>query len=152
MLNAENVYLSTLLARQVVDLHEMALRSYQGHLAHAQSAFKQGTAARYDVIRAEAAVAGQEKRLTEAKNQFALAQAALRTALALDDAAAVKMDGQLFEIERRGRSGPGDCRIDEVEPDPEGVELEDRSGAQQRAHGARRLPAADDGDRRKRSW
>ncbi|MGA2570933.1 MAG: TolC family protein [Terracidiphilus sp.] len=99
VLNAENAYLSTLLAQQVVSLHEMALRSYQGHLEHAQSAFKQGTAARYDVIRAEAAVAEQEKRLTEAKNQLALAQAALRTSLALDDSAAVRIDGQLFEVE-----------------------------------------------------
>ncbi|MGO8757380.1 MAG: TolC family protein [Terracidiphilus sp.] len=99
VLNAENAYLSTLLAQQVVNLHEMALRSYQGHLEHAQSAFKQGTAAKYDVIRAEAAVAQQEKRLTEAKNQFALAQAALRTSLALDDSETVKIDGQLFEVE-----------------------------------------------------
>jgi outer membrane protein TolC len=99
VLNAENAYLTTLLARQVVDLHEMALRSYQGHLEHAQTAFRLGTAAKYDVIRAEAAVADQEKQLTEAKNQFALAQAALRTSLALDDSAAVTIDGQLFEIE-----------------------------------------------------
>lgn len=98
VLQAERNYLSVLLTREVVDLHEMALRSYQEHLKHAQLAFRQGVAAKYDVIRAEAAVAEQEKRLTEAKNQAALAEAALRTSLALDDATPATIEGKLFEI------------------------------------------------------
>lgn len=98
ILRAEQTYLSALLARQVVDLNESALRSYKEHLEHAESAFRLGTAAKYDVIRAEAAVADQEKRLTEARNQLALAEAALRTALALEDSTAVEIDGHLFEI------------------------------------------------------
>jgi len=98
VLEAERNYLSVLLTREVVDLNEAALRSYKEHLEHAQSAFRQGTAAKYDVIRAEAAVAEQEKRLTEAKNQSALAEAALRTSLAFDDSAPVTVNGRLFEI------------------------------------------------------
>lgn len=98
VLEAERNYLSVLLTRQAVDLNEKALASYKEHLEHAQSAFRQGTAAKYDVIRAEAAVAEQEKRLTEAKNQSALAEAALRTSLAFDDSAPVTIDGRLFEI------------------------------------------------------
>lgn len=97
VLEADRNYLSVLLSRQAVDLNEKALASYKKHLEHAQSAFRQGTAAKYDVIRAEAAVAEQEKRLTEARNQEALAEAALRTSLAIDDAP-VSVEGSLFEI------------------------------------------------------
>lgn len=98
VLEAERNYLSVLLTREAVDLNETALSSYEEHLKHAESAFREGTAAKYDVIRAEAAVAEQEKRLTEARNQEALAEAALRTSLALEDAAPVTIDGSLFEI------------------------------------------------------
>jgi len=98
VLTAERNYLSVLLAREVVNLNEIALRSYNEHLGHAQTSFQLGTAARYDVIRAEAAVAEQEKRLTEAKNQLDLAEAALRTSLALEDSIATEIQGQLYEI------------------------------------------------------
>ena len=98
ILTAERNYLSVLLARQVLELNIVALKSYNEHLDHAQTSFKLGTAAKYDVIRAEAAVAEQEKRLTEARNQLDLAQAALRTSLALDDKTAVEIGGNLFEI------------------------------------------------------
>ncbi len=98
VLEAERNYLSVLLTRQAVDLNEAALRSYKEHLEHAQSAFRQGIAAKYDVIRAEAAVADQEKHLTEGKNQNALTEAALRTSLALDDATPVNIGGTMFQI------------------------------------------------------
>jgi outer membrane protein TolC len=98
ILSAERNYLSVLLARQVVELNTVALQSYNEHLNHAQTSFKLGTAANYDVIRAEAAVAEQEKRLTEARNQLALAEAALRTSLALEDSAPIEISGHLFEI------------------------------------------------------
>ena len=98
VLTAERNYLSVLLARQVVDLNDIALKSYNEHLDHARTSFKLGTAANYDVIRAEAAVAEQEKRLTEAKNQLALAEAALRTSLALEDSTSIDIGGHLFEI------------------------------------------------------
>jgi len=98
ILKAEQNYLSVLLARQVVDLNVIALKSYNEHLDHAQTSFRLGTAAKYDVIRAEAAVAEQEKRLTEARNQLDLAEAALRTSLALEESAPIDIGGNLFEI------------------------------------------------------
>lgn len=98
ILTAERNYLSVLWARQVVELNVIALKSYSEHLDHAQTSFKLGTAAKYDVIRAEAAVADQEKRLTEALNQLALAEAALRTSLALEDSTPIGIGGHLFEI------------------------------------------------------
>jgi outer membrane protein TolC len=98
VLQAEQNYLSVLLARQVVDLNVAALKSYNEHLDHAKTSFKLGTVANYDVIRAEAAVAEQDKRLTEAKNQLDLAEAALRTSLALEDSTPIEIGGSLFEI------------------------------------------------------
>ncbi len=98
VLAAEQNYLAVLLAREVVRLNELALRSYNEHLDHARTSYQLGTAANYDVIRAEAAAADQETRLTEARNQLALAEAALRTSLALDDETAIEIGGHLFEI------------------------------------------------------
>jgi outer membrane protein TolC len=94
---AERFYLAVLLGREVVRLNDRALEAYQQHLADARTAHRLGTAANYDVIRAETAVAEQEKRLTEARNRLELAQAALRTALDLPEDAAVETGGALFE-------------------------------------------------------
>ena len=101
ILTAERNYLSVLLMRQVVELDTAALQSYNEHLQHAQTSYRLGTAANYDVIRAEAAVAEQEKRLTEARNQLALAEAALRTSLALEDSASIDIGGRRI-FERKG--------------------------------------------------
>jgi outer membrane protein TolC len=98
VLEAEKNYLSVLLAREVVRLNQEALQSYMEHLDHAHSAYRQGEAAKYDVIRAEAAVREQEKRLIEAQNQYDLATAALRTSLALEDLTPAEIIGRLFEI------------------------------------------------------
>jgi outer membrane protein TolC len=98
VLGAERNYLSVLLARDVVELNQQALRTYSEHLDHARSAYRQGVAANYDVIRADAAVKDQERRLIEAQNQYNLAAAALRTSLAMEDSTPVEITGHLFEI------------------------------------------------------
>ncbi len=69
------------MTQQVVRVQEAALEAYRGHLDNARKAYQAGAVAQYDVIRAEAAVAEQERRLTDARNQHALACAALRAAL-----------------------------------------------------------------------
>lgn len=97
ILRAERLYLGVLLGRDVVRLHEQALESYRKHLEEARTAHRLGIVAKYDVIRAETAVAEQEKRLTEARNRCALAEAALRTALDLPESAGVDIAGTLFE-------------------------------------------------------
>jgi outer membrane protein TolC len=97
ILQAERFYLAVLLGREVVRLNERALDVYKQHLADARTAHRLGVAANYDVIRAETAVAEQEKRLTEARNRLEIAQAALRTALDLPEDAAVEISGALFE-------------------------------------------------------
>jgi len=98
VLDAERCYLSVLLAREVVKLNQQALETYQKHLEHAHSAFRLGVAANYDVVRAEAAVKEQERRLIEASNQEDLATAALRNALALEDSPPIEIAGNLIEI------------------------------------------------------
>ena len=95
---AEKSYLSVLLAQEVVELNEKALRSYNEHRVQAEAAFRQGTAAKYDVIRAEAAVADQDKKLIEARNQLDLSVAALRTSLSLEDNESIQVHGNLVEI------------------------------------------------------
>lgn len=98
ILGSTQIYLGTLLTREVVHVQEDALASYQQHLAQAQKAFAAGVVARYDVIRAETAVKEQEKRLTEARNQYDLALAALHTALNLDAGTPLQVAGTLFEV------------------------------------------------------
>jgi outer membrane protein TolC len=97
ILDAERLYLAVLLGRDVVRLNDRALESYRHHLADAQVAYREGVAANYDVIRAETAVAEQEKRSIEARNRLQLAEAALRTALDLSEPARIDIIGALFE-------------------------------------------------------
>jgi outer membrane protein len=97
ILESSQLYLGALLARDVVRLHEQALESYGRHLENARTAFKMGVAANYDVVRAEAAVAEQERRLTESRNRSELVEAALRTSLSLQAEAPLELWGALFE-------------------------------------------------------
>ncbi|MCZ2154403.1 MAG: TolC family protein [Bryobacterales bacterium] len=93
---AERLYLGVLLGRDVLRLNESALQSYKRHLEEARIAYRLGVVANYDVIRAEAAVAEQEKRLTEARNTVDVTEAALRTILDLSDDTRLDIEGNLF--------------------------------------------------------
>jgi outer membrane protein len=97
ILEASQMYLGALLARDVIFLHEQALESYRRHLEDARIAFRTGLVANYDVVRAEAAVAEQEKRLIEARNRKELVEAALRSSLDLVAEAKLDLQGSLFE-------------------------------------------------------
>jgi outer membrane protein len=94
---AERLYLGSLLTREVVRLNEQALQSYEKHLGDARVALQAGVVATYDLIRAETAVKEQEKRLTEARNQYDLTEAALRTTLAMTPDAPIVVEGSLFD-------------------------------------------------------
>jgi outer membrane protein TolC len=97
VLQTGQLYLGVLLAREVVALNEQALESYQRHLEDARTAARMGVVANYDVVRAEAAVADQERRLTEARNRYDLVEAALKTELNLPETARMECTGSLFE-------------------------------------------------------
>ncbi len=94
---AERLYLGVLLGREVLRLNERALESYKQHLTDARTAYRLGIAANYDVIRAETAVAEQEKRLTEARNRLRVTGAALKASLDLSDPTHLEIGGALFE-------------------------------------------------------
>lgn len=98
ILNAERYYLGTLLTSDVVHVNEDALNSYREHLRQAEIAYEKGVVAKYDVIRAETAVKEQEKCLTDARSQYSLALAALRTSLALESDTPVVLSGRLFDV------------------------------------------------------
>lgn len=97
ILDAVGYYLGALLAKQVVDVNQQALDTYKEHLAHAQIAYSKGIVAKYDVIRAETAVKEQEKGLTEVRNRYNLALAALKTSLDLDKNTPIEIKGSMFE-------------------------------------------------------
>ncbi len=96
-LQAGQLYLGAILAREVIQLNEQALESYRRHLEDARTAYRLGVVANYDVVRAEAALADQEKRLTEARNRGELVEAALRTTLSLAASTPLVLEGSLFE-------------------------------------------------------
>jgi outer membrane protein len=97
VLESCRLYLGALLARDVFQMNRQALESYHRHLEDADRAYRMGAAAHYDVVRAEVAVAEQEKRLTEAQNRCDLVEAALKTALNFSDSAQLEIHGVLFE-------------------------------------------------------
>ncbi len=95
-----DLYIGAILARDVVQVNREALKAYEEHLDQARKAMSAGVVAEYDVVRAESAVKDQEKRVTDAQNQFDLAILALRTGLRMPDEQPVELQGALFEIEQ----------------------------------------------------
>ncbi len=70
-------YYQAQLAQSVVEVHQTALDTVTKHVNNAQSLFKAGTVARYDVLRAESELSAQQKRLTDATYMRDLAVSAL---------------------------------------------------------------------------
>ena len=98
VLQSTRTYLAAVYGRENVKLNEESLKSYQEHLDQARKSRQEGTATDYDVIRAEAAVEDQNKRLTEVRNQYELALANLRTVLLLPKDAPIDLDGGFFDV------------------------------------------------------
>lgn len=98
MLEVSEYYLGALLARDVVKVQQQALDTYRQHLDQANKVFRAGVVARYDVIRAETAVKDQEKKVSDAQNQYDLALSALRTALVMDRETPIELRGSLQEV------------------------------------------------------
>lgn len=70
-------YYQAQLAQSVADAHQTALSTVQKHLDNAESLYKAGVIAKYDVLRAQTELAAQQKRLTDATNTRDLAVSAL---------------------------------------------------------------------------
>jgi outer membrane protein len=76
-LQVAQAYLLTVLTQRVEQVNQQAVSVIQEHLNNAESLFKAGIVANYDVLRAKTELAAQEKRLTDAQNQRNLAQSFL---------------------------------------------------------------------------
>jgi outer membrane protein TolC len=93
-----STYLAAVYGKENVRVNQESLRSYEEHLDQARKSRKEGTATDYDVIRAEAAVEDQRKRLTEVQNSYDLALANLRLALLLDKNTPINLKGNFFNV------------------------------------------------------
>lgn len=108
LLQTTRTYLAAIYGRENVRVNQESLQSYQEHLDQAVKSRKEGVATDYDVIRAEAAVEDQKKRLTDVCNQYELALANLRTALLLTKDAPIDLQGGFFDI-------PGEQPVSQAE-------------------------------------
>lgn len=98
VLQTTRTYLAAIYGRESVLVNEESLKSYEEHLSQAQKLRKEGVATDYDVIRAEAAVEDQKKRLTDVRNLYELALANLRTSLLLPKDSPIDLEGGFFDI------------------------------------------------------
>lgn len=82
-LAAAQAYFQVLRSVRLVDVREVAVRSAQRQLQQAEAFVRAGTAARADVVKAQAVVAGAEADLVAVRGQVEIALAALRSAMGL---------------------------------------------------------------------
>ncbi|HOP08359.1 MAG TPA: TolC family protein [candidate division Zixibacteria bacterium] len=84
-----NNYLAVILLQQVVQTRENVLSGMERHRSNAQRLAEEGLIARYDLLRAEVAVADAGVNLFDDRNRLELAKVALRNTLGLDDDAPI---------------------------------------------------------------
>lgn len=87
---ATNNYLAIVLLQQAVKTRQDVLTGMKQHQEDAQHLYDQGLIARYNLLRAEVAVADADRNLFDEQNRLDLAKVALRHTLALPDDAPVE--------------------------------------------------------------
>ncbi|MDW8105297.1 MAG: TolC family protein [Armatimonadota bacterium] len=98
VLQVTQAYLQTVLSQRVEQVHQQALEVVQAHLQQAEALYQQGLVAQYDVLRAQAELATQQKRLTDARNGRELARAALLNLLNLPQGQPLQLSTPLREV------------------------------------------------------
>lgn len=98
VLQVTQAYLQAVLAQRVEQVHQQALEVVQAHLQQAEALYRQGLVAQYDVLRAQAELATQQKRLTDARNGRELALSALLNLLNLPQGEAPRLSTPLREV------------------------------------------------------
>lgn len=83
--DAVDNYLAIVLLQQAVKTREDVLAGMQQHRQNAQRLSDEGLIARYDLLRAEVAVADADRNLFDERNHLELAMVAFRNTLGLDD-------------------------------------------------------------------
>lgn len=96
-----NNYLAVVLLNQVVRTREDVLACMQKHQADAKRLFEEGLIARYDLLRAEVAVAEADRNLFDDRNRLALAKVALCHSIGLADDSLIELSDSLkyFPVE-----------------------------------------------------
>ncbi len=98
-----DAYYSALLAKQLIEVQKTTLEAARAHYDAVKSNRKQGTATRYDVLRARVEVANYEARLLEQKNQYDTAKATLLRTMGVSQNSEVTLVTD-FEFEPQERS------------------------------------------------
>jgi outer membrane protein TolC len=83
-------YINVLLLKHVVETREFVLEGMNMHLSDAEKLYKQGLIAKYNLLRAQVAVADADKKSFDDKNNLDLAKLALKKTLALDESMSVQ--------------------------------------------------------------
>lgn len=91
-----NNYFAVILLQQVVQTRENVLAGMEKHRSNAQRLSDEGLIARYDLLRAEVAVADADINLFNDRNRLELAIVALRNTLGMDDDAPVVITDTLL--------------------------------------------------------
>ena len=94
--DAVNNYLNIILLQQVVRTREEVLIGMEQHRRDARRLAEEGLIARYDLMRAEVAVADADRNLFDDRNRLELATVAFRNTLGLDDDAPVMITDTLL--------------------------------------------------------
>ncbi|MEJ5252668.1 MAG: TolC family protein [Chthonomonadetes bacterium] len=97
-LQVTRAYLQAVLAQEVVKVQQQVLEVVEAHLKQAEMLYQQGIVAQYDVLRARAELASQQKRLTDAQNQYALAMSLLLSLLNLPQEQKITLSTPLREL------------------------------------------------------
>jgi outer membrane protein len=85
IINTKQAYYGLLSSQQLLGVAEETLRQNQKHLEDAQARFEVGIAPRFDVTQAKVQISTAELDLVTARNNVALGQETLRTAMGMTD-------------------------------------------------------------------
>jgi outer membrane protein TolC len=92
---AKEAYYRVLLAEAVAGIQRQSLRQAQSHLAEVEQKYAQGTASRYDLLRAQVEAKNREPGVIEAENGLALSIEDLKRVIGLEGAGEVILTDSL---------------------------------------------------------
>jgi outer membrane protein len=98
-LTVKRAFYTILLAQQLVSANRQGLEVVKANLENVESLYRHGSAAEYDLLRAQVQLANTEPLLTSAENGLALAKNALKNLLALPMEQDVDVTGE-FKFDR----------------------------------------------------
>jgi outer membrane protein TolC len=83
--SARETYFRVLLMEQVADIQRQSLAQARSHLAQVEEKYAQGTASRFELLRAQVEVKNREPEIISAENNLALSMQDLKRVLGIED-------------------------------------------------------------------